>query len=103
MSPPHHQLLNVKQNPPFHQNRPGVVPCRKNKKKEKPPTSPKTGGGTPPSVKIEEDPFKKKIKKKEKKEKLVTNYFCCEINDSTKTGWGTSPPGKKGGEKNRKR
>ena len=56
---PHHQLLNVKQNPPFHQNRPGVVPCRKSKKKEKPPTSPQTGGGTSPSVKIEENSFKK--------------------------------------------
>ena len=32
---------------------------------------------------------------KHKNKKLVTNYFCCEKNDSTKTGWGTSPPGKR--------
>ena len=52
-----HQLLNVKQNPPFHQKPTGGSPLSEVQKKEKPPTSPKTGGGTPPSVKIEENSF----------------------------------------------
>ena len=39
---PHHQLLNVKQNPPFHQKPTGGSPLlEKAQKKEKPLTSPK--------------------------------------------------------------
>ena len=50
---PHHQLLNVKQNPPFHQNRPGVVPCRKSKKKKNLPPPPKPVGALPPPAENE--------------------------------------------------
>ncbi len=66
---PHHQLLNVKQNPPIHQNRPGVVPCRKSKKINKNlPPPPKTGGGTPPSgaKKMRRTPLKKNQEKERK-------------------------------------
>ena len=92
---PHHQLLNVKQNPPFHQNRPGVVPCRKSKKKKKPPTSPQTGGGTPPSgAKKEENSFKKKNQKRKKKRIFSQYYFSCQ-NRLLKNPVGAPPlPGK---------
>jgi hypothetical protein len=76
---PHHQLLDVKQNPLPPQTGWGRFPCRK--KKEKIP-----------------QPLKKsQIKKKKKKNKLVENY--CQKLTPQKPGGGTSPPGKIRGEK----
>ena len=90
---PYHQLLNVKQNPPFHQNRPGVVPCRKSKKKKNfPPTSPKTGGGTPPSVKIEENSFKKIQKKKKRKKKKKISHELLLLSKPTPQNPVGAPP-----------
>ena len=91
---PHHQLLNVKQNPPFHQNRPGVVPCRKSKKKKNLPPPPKPVGALPPpEQKMRRTPLKK-IKKERKKRKFSQYYFSCQ-NRLLKNPVGAPPlPGK---------
>ena len=90
---PHNQLLNVKQNPPFHQNRPGVVPCRKSKKKKNLPPPPKPVGALPPpEQKNEENSLKKKLKKERKQRKI---RHLAVKNRPSKTRWGRLPPREK--------